>query len=383
MSLNPDALNDTEVPKEPEAQATATGAGAVHSTQSLDWDSALAHGLVAFYQLVIAFYQTLSDDTTIREIAERYYPHLLEGYQRAYGGIKQQYYGENVVCAAVLTDKDRIDIITPAVDGKLAKALGLVADCDKLTIEINSVLEPGETRRTIMETVYGVTVSALGVIEYTPEGDEPNEERLALVQSQLTAARGLYEKAAQRQARVQYFTGVLLGLVIAVPVLALAAVLVSLGHIGGLSPVDFLGAVVAGALGAAVSVLTRLSSGSLVLDVEAGSDQLRNLGIVRPFLGAIAGLAVYCLTAGGLIPVKVPDSQLSPIYYAGLAFLAGFSERFAQDMFSLGQRQASADAKGGADAKPAAGDQPSQTGAADGPAKVEPAVKGAADNQPK
>jgi hypothetical protein len=360
-----------------------------HTTLSDEWESAIQHRLVSFYQMVTAYYQTLDGHKTRRLIAEHYYAQLLAGYQHAYGGIKQQYYGHNVVCAAVLTRQDRIDIITPAVNGRFAKALGLIAQCDALTIEINNVLEAGKDPiRTITETVYGVTVSALGVIEYTPEGEAPNADRLALVENQLAEARALYSKAAQRQARLRYFLGVLIGLAIAAPAMGLAALLIALGHIDGFSPVDFLGVASAGALGAAVSVLTRLSSNGLVLDVEADSNELLRLGAVRPFLGSVLGLAAYWLLAGGLIPIKVPSGSSAFNFYAGLAFLMGFSERFAQDMLSIGESNATKAArgakaggagatgtggKGGADAPPPPGEAPN-LGVDDANVKAAPAA---------
>jgi hypothetical protein len=322
----------------PRPQADATPTPSPTSTTEQDWRSAVDHGLVSLFQLATAFYQTLDADAEIRASAGRWYPALLEGYQRTYGGIKQQYHGQNHPCAAVLTDQDRIDIITPAVDGKMSQALALVADCDALTIRMTNVLDPGVSRRTLIETVYGVVVAALGVIEYAAADAEPDPSRVELVQSRLDTAKALYEQAAQRQAKVQYFNGVLWGLLGVLIVIGLASVLLSRLPDVGFTPAPLAAACIAGALGATVSVLARLTVGRLTLDTEAGSGQLMKFGVVRPFLGAVFGLAVYWLASGGLVPVKIPDSTVGAMFYAGLAFLAGFSERFAQDMFSLGER---------------------------------------------
>ena len=50
-------------------------------------------------------------------------------------------------------------------------------------------------------------------------------------------------------------------------------------------------------------------------------------------IGASFGAAIYFLVAGSLMPIAVPaEAAKLPYFYAGLAFIAGFSERWAQDM---------------------------------------------------
>ena len=91
--------------------------------------------------------------------------------------------------------------------------------------------------------------------------------------------------------------------------------------------------------GAMVSVLQRMSSGKLVLDVDAGRDLIEAFGAVRPFIGAIFGIALMALLLGGLIPaIDIPDGQ-ELAFFAGLGFLAGFNERWAQDMLKSGSEQ--------------------------------------------
>ena len=89
-----------------------------------------------------------------------------------------------------------------------------------------------------------------------------------------------------------------------------------------------------GAIGAAVSVMLRVTRRNL----EIGDDQQRWVlfisGVFRPILGAVFGAAFYVLTVGGLLPLDVPDDQTTEaFFFAGIAFLAGFSEQLAQDVF--------------------------------------------------
>ena len=55
-------------------------------------------------------------------------------------------------------------------------------------------------------------------------------------------------------------------------------------------------------------------------------------GVFRLIIGAVFGAAMFVLVSAGLVPIAVPDSaEKVNFFFAGLAFLAGFSERWAQD----------------------------------------------------
>jgi hypothetical protein len=90
---------------------------------------------------------------------------------------------------------------------------------------------------------------------------------------------------------------------------------------------------IAAALGAFVSVLSRMTRGQLVLSYESGKTMMRLLGAIRPLLGALFGAAVFVLLESQMLGISPPQHP-SEYYYVGIAFLAGFSERFAQDMIA-------------------------------------------------
>jgi hypothetical protein len=94
------------------------------------------------------------------------------------------------------------------------------------------------------------------------------------------------------------------------------------------------GTVIFGALGAIFSVLARMTAGSLRLRAESGKQMLRTLGGVRPVVGAVAGVGLYLFIEGEALDIlKKPQGSADEYsYYGALAFLAGFSERFFQDM---------------------------------------------------
>jgi hypothetical protein len=94
----------------------------------------------------------------------------------------------------------------------------------------------------------------------------------------------------------------------------------------------------AGTVGALVSVLSRMSSGDerFTVDFEVGRPLLRRLGLYKPFVGAVFGVATYFLLAGGLLPTS---TEGDPLYFYGIiSFLAGFSERFTGVIFGNAER---------------------------------------------
>lgn len=155
------------------------------------------------------------------------------------------------------------------------------------------------------------------------------DANLAVLRSQAVAMETLLGAAAQRKAQQSYGRGMLWGMV---ALLGLCSAIAAAFWLSDL-PAWYGVAFPAGALGALVSVLQRMTSGSLRLDVHSGSDMLATYGAVRPLVGAILGMVAFVLIAGELLPwVTVSDAPLA--FYTGIGFLAGFNERFAQDMLA-------------------------------------------------
>jgi hypothetical protein len=89
----------------------------------------------------------------------------------------------------------------------------------------------------------------------------------------------------------------------------------------------------AGALGAFVSVLQRISSdkSKFTVHYDLGKRTLYMLGSYRPVLGAVFGAFTYFVLASGILQTKPLQNDTTALYYYGtLAFVAGFSERFTQ-----------------------------------------------------
>lgn len=139
--------------------------------------------------------------------------------------------------------------------------------------------------------------------------------------------RATYSRIGAARGQARYILGAAVGALAIVAVAGLAAAVVDAAE-----HTIWLGALAGGAVGALLSVLERLTRRAL--NVRFESDLLLVGGLSRPVVGAISGVALFALVQGGIVPLDVPESEATRgQFFAGSAFLAGFSERFAKDVF--------------------------------------------------
>jgi hypothetical protein len=163
------------------------------------------------------------------------------------------------------------------------------------------------------------------------------ERRIDLIRPEVGAAESAFLAAAQRHAQVRYGAGMALGVFVLTLLCIALAIVFAVRDV----PAWYGIACATGGLGAVVSVLQRMASGRLKLDYSAGNGMLVTLGAVRPLIGAIFGMVVFAIFDGGWLP-SIEVSHDSPVsFYAVLGFLAGFNERFAQDMLVGSAKQLS------------------------------------------
>jgi len=148
-----------------------------------------------------------------------------------------------------------------------------------------------------------------------------------VITEQMGTADQYYQYFTQRSVRLQYFRGIGLGM------LALSALCILLyvfrTRLG--VPVPFVLSVAAGAGGALTSVLSSATFGRIALDRPAGGAWNTMLGTFRPLIGSLFGVAFFALVSANFLPVKIPSGGGKVALYASIAFLAGFSQRWAQD----------------------------------------------------
>lgn len=292
-----------------------------------------------------------------RERCEQLYPALLSAFAEPRGGVVTAYFCRHVRVAAALTDvhraaelgeslpqqahkdarRDRMAASSSAIH--IECALGDPADeharailfrCLDLHYRAIEFLTP-KPRKICMRMIMGVVTALLGILDERRCSGRAvclEAHEVECLDGVIEQARGYYDRSAQRQAQVEYFLGMAAGL------LALVAVLTALAKAPGVhvDTVALLYTPLAAGLGAFVSVLARMTRGQLILAYESGRTVTRLLGFIRPLLGAIFGAAVYVLIKGGLVTFDPPAQKSELLFYVGIAFIAGFSERFAQDM---------------------------------------------------
>jgi hypothetical protein len=251
---------------------------------------------------------------------------------------------------AIVEHDQRISLhrVSDWVTADAPRVADLLHECDLLAVRAGEVLR-GTPERIAMRSILGVQEHLVGFIERTKrtpdlpkEAREAREKDLIKKQrAQLVAIERYYHRAASRAGRLVYVTGMLMGLV---PVFLLVVLLGLLLWATGLwdrSAELLVLCAGAGAIGALVSAISRMGNpekGKFNVDFELGRPLIRRLGLYRPFLGAIFGVALYFLLASGIAQVNVSgDKQL--YYYGFAAFLAGFSERFATVTFGTAEKR--------------------------------------------
>jgi hypothetical protein len=374
----------------PRARVAVADIGALEQSQR--------DGHVTFNDVARAWFHVCDDDLpdAERDRCRTLYPELLSAFGRPRGGVVTAYFCQHVQVAAALTDIHRAAVLGESLPstsdadggadrdadgGRIATWLGhrrearrelnaasssalhiecangdpvdaqaraILFRCLDLHYRAIEFLTP-KPRKVCMRMIMGVVSSLLGMLDErrangrTGDLDPHDVECLTAVIDQ---ARGYYDRSAQRQAQIEYFIGMAAGLALLVGGLFTLGLLTGAGF--GTEPLLY--TPLAAGLGAFVSVLARMTRGQLLLSYESGRTIMRLLGVIRPLLGGLLGAAVYVLLAGGLLTIDPPADKTKLFFYIGIAFISGFSERFAQDMVARAPTATAAPA-----AAPAAG----------------------------
>ena len=83
-----------------------------------------------------------------------------------------------------------------------------------------------------------------------------------------------------------------------------------------------------------VSVIQRINSGKFELEYDVGGPYTFFLGGLRPLIGGVFAMAITFAFSGGLLQLPVASQESTDHRHLALlvlAFIAGFSERWAQD----------------------------------------------------
>jgi hypothetical protein len=319
-------------------------------------------GAAVFPQLVWAHYQwerKLHTDGGSDPALEQAYRQKLTEFQQKEGRLEQVYWSTREPSAVAMTvehgkpaslnglglrerdDVVRLHRVTDWATRDAPKIADLLHECDLLATRVSQVLH-GTTEQIALRWILGIEMHLLGFLERKDSLDAKAEAELVAAQRRkLAECEAYYHRAASKAGRIVYVSGMLIGVWFAAIFAALAGLLLWTGGVVGHDRTTILICFGAGAIGALVSALSRMSrveQGRFNIDFELGHTLLRRLGVYRPFLGGAIGVALYFLLAGGLLDIQV-DSDQEPYYYGFFAFLAGFSERFATIVLGAAERR--------------------------------------------
>jgi hypothetical protein len=273
-------------------------------------------------------------DGTPDAAAAAAYDSVLTAFQARHGQIVHAYWCSNIESAVVLTERKRFgrspvfafhresDWATknvPDVASELHR-------CDALAVRAKSVLT-GVRQRICLELVVSCAANLLSLVDPGVHASDKAKTAAALERdhAEISKVEAYYHDAANGQAQLIYFGGI-------------ATVTIVLGGFAAVwlsnswaAPVA---ALVAGALGAVVSVVQRINSGKFELEYDVGGPYTFFLGGLRPLIGGVFAMAITFAFSGGLLHVPIASGESTDhrrLALLVLGFLAGFSERWAQD----------------------------------------------------
>jgi hypothetical protein len=329
--------------------------------------SAEQTGSPLFAELVWAHYcyereRRRREPSATLQACETAYLERLHEFQKKAGRLEHVYWSTRGAAAAGMTVKDmsrrprrwrlwpnvreqdqhiELHRLSDWVMTDTPRVADLLHECDLLAIRVGEVLR-GTAERIAMRSLLGVQEHLLGFVERGKTVREEDERRLVKAQrDQLVAIEEYYHRAASRAGRLVYITGMLMGLVPVFLISLASGLALWASGVWDRNAELMLLCAGAGAVGAFVSAISRMGKpekGKFNVDFELGRPLIRRLGLYRPFLGAIAGVALYFLLASGIAGVEIIGDQ-EVAYYGFAGFLAGFSERFATVMFGTAEKR--------------------------------------------
>ena len=323
---------------------------------------------VSFSELALAhfgWWRSRQHGGTGERAASRVYDEARVAFERRHGEIVTAYWCSQAESAVALTEKKRLrGAISPVwgfhreSDWATQGSPDIAAElhrCDELAVRANTILT-GVRQRICMQLVVASVAHLLSVADARaghPSGASAtgalDQERAAI-----RKAEAYYKEAANGQAQMVYFGG-MAGVTLILSIFAAIWLTIEWA-----TPVATL---IAGAIGAVVSVIQRINTGRFTLDYDVGGPYAFFLGGLRPLIGGAFALAISFAFTGGLLHLPVAANESTDnrrLALMVLGFIAGFSERWAQDTLTSilpATRQAAAipptstDAAGGGDGR--------------------------------
>jgi hypothetical protein len=300
---------------------------------------ALGSGHTEFQDLVLAFFLGREDEsgrTTLacsaedRRLVRDHFDVLMSNFVAVHGHMRRSYFARNYLAAAALTSTDEIEVVL-ARDVPPSDLIQIIRRAQALGYMAWHRLEQYD-KRLCQGMIFSVILEVLRRLD---QSHECGKKELDYLRGNLDEAEDFMLRCARRQAQTEYMNGMLKYGTGALVLLVAIAGLIGLVH-GSFTGVlgQTVLVAIAGAFGAAVSVMWRQTSGTftIALPTLGSASELRLMGALRPAIGAVFALAVFVFAMSPLLPLETETRDTYLV--VALGFLAGFSERFAQDMFA-------------------------------------------------
>ncbi|MDT7712828.1 MAG: hypothetical protein QOG46_1517 [Pseudonocardiales bacterium] len=218
----------------------------------------------------------------------------------------------------------------------------------------SSILLKGRSQDILVQDIYTTILYLLNVLDSVnaPREDgadgqvrasvEQSRDRMKAAIDSADAECRVIEQKLRECSRRTALSGYLIGLPVGLALVAFLVFVVAQSrfNVGHLASNSMLAICLAtGAVGALLSVMARITRGEhLHVRDDLGFGVTILAGGFRPIVGAVLGAVLYVLILGGLVPMAIPSATEKVdvgLFFAGVAFFAGFSERWAQDTIVL------------------------------------------------
>jgi hypothetical protein len=301
-------------------------------------------------------------ETDEQEKAREKYREIRNDFLQEQGEFCESYWGSRLAWGVMLTARRPSRLLSwlgwsrdtyriHRVSDEATKAVPMVGHAlyamDNLALRVGDVLR-GPSQSAAMHWLASLMAHLLREVDDKVDKDgklssKQAKQLLATHDEEFRRVEDYYRHAAIRCAHIAYFHGMVIGAIVSAALAFAAVLFVKLAvpplwhmQVPGSEVAAFLGCFAAGGLGAVVSVLSRMSSsaGAFTIEYEAPKSSLRSLGKFRPFIGGVFGVAFFFAIKSGLMDVTGSDRGFFAVGF--LAFLAGFSERWAKDILWSG-----------------------------------------------
>jgi hypothetical protein len=266
--------------------------------------------------------------------AEDAYHELLHRFEDQHGRLVDTYWCSHLESGIALTEQPRrlgrpgtlaLHRETDWATKRFPDVAAQLHRCDELAIRARTVLT-GVRQRICLQLVAASATHLLSLVDGPASPETAADLRAALKTERqaLDRAERYYREAANGQAEIVYFAG-----------MAAVALAVTLGA-GVFLRVEWrigVAALVAGAIGAVVSVVQRINSRTFHVDYDVGRPYAFFLGGLRPLIGGALAIVIAFAFSSGMLHLPISSTDPTDVHLAlgVISFVAGFSERWAQD----------------------------------------------------